>query len=184
MSRNPDPKWSLVSSSHRKHDVKNGTRSPAPPPNQPACLAFYPLHLHHLCAQSVKSCPTLCNPIDRSPPGSSVHEMLQTRILEWVAMPSSRGSSRAKDPTYISCIAGRFFTAEPQGRPTPSLSMFKSVFFSLPLWNKNIPLGSYQKHQHKVVVRSIDAGAKFSGFKSQLESESHSVMSDSSRPWS
>ena len=58
------------------------------------------------------------------------------------------------------------------------------VFFFPSLSNKNIPLGSYQKHQHKVVVRSIDAGAKFSGFKSQLESESHSVMSDSSRPWS
>ena len=43
-----------------------------------------------ICA---KSCLTLCNPLDRSPPGSSVHGIFQTRILEWVAMPSSRGSS-------------------------------------------------------------------------------------------
>ena len=42
-------------------------------------------------------CPTLCNPMDCSPPGSSVHGILQTRILEWVAMPSSRGSSQPKD---------------------------------------------------------------------------------------
>ena len=41
--------------------------------------------------------PTLCNPMDCSPPGSSVHGILQTRILEWVAMPSSRGSSQPKD---------------------------------------------------------------------------------------
>ena len=49
-----------------------------------------------------KSCPTLCNPMDCSPPGSSVHEIFQVRILEWVAMPSSRGSSRPRDRTCIS----------------------------------------------------------------------------------
>ena len=175
MSRNPDPKWSLVSSSHRKHDEKNGTRSPAPPPTQPACLAFHPLHIHHLRAQSLQSCPTLCDPMDCSPPGSSVHGILQVRILEWVAMPSSRGSSQPRDRTYISyisCIAGRFFTAEPPGKPTASLFMWKkrkeSGFF-FPLWNKNIPLGSYQKHQHKVLVRSTDAGAKFSGLNPSLK---------------
>ena len=44
------------------------------------------------CAQSLQSCPTLCNSMDCSPPGSSVHEILQARILEGVAIPSSRGS--------------------------------------------------------------------------------------------
>ena len=44
-------------------------------------------------AQVLQSCPTLCGPVDCSPPGSSVHRILQGRILEWVAMPSSRGSS-------------------------------------------------------------------------------------------
>ena len=51
--------------------------------------------------------------MDYSPPGSSVHGILQTRILEWVAMLSSRGSSQSRDRTqvsYISCIAGGFFT--------------------------------------------------------------------------
>ena len=46
-----------------------------------------------LCAQSIQSYPTLCDPMDCSPPDSSVHGILQARILEWVAMPSSRGSS-------------------------------------------------------------------------------------------
>ena len=43
-----------------------------------------------VCAQSLQLCSTLCDPTDRSPPGSSVHGILQARILEWVAMPSSR----------------------------------------------------------------------------------------------
>ena len=46
----------------------------------------------HACSIT-KSCPALCDPMDCSPPGSSVHEILQARILEWVVMPSSRGSS-------------------------------------------------------------------------------------------
>ena len=48
--------------------------------------------------------------MDCSPPGSSVHGILQARILEWVAMPSSRGSSRPRDWTQVSCIARGFFT--------------------------------------------------------------------------
>ena len=58
-----------------------------------------------------------CDPRDCSPPGSSRHETLQARVLEWGAMPSSRGSSRPKDQTHISCTAGGFFTAELPGKP-------------------------------------------------------------------
>ena len=55
-------------------------------------------------------CLTLCDPIDCSPSGSSVHEILQSRILEWVALSSSRGSSWPRDRTWVSYIVGRFFT--------------------------------------------------------------------------
>ena len=48
-------------------------------------------------------------PLDCSPPGSSVHGILQARILEWVAIPFFRGSSRPRDQTQVSCIAGGFF---------------------------------------------------------------------------
>ena len=51
-----------------------------------------------------QSCPTLCDLMDCSPPSSSVHGILQARILEWVAMPCSRGSSQPKDQTHISYI--------------------------------------------------------------------------------
>ena len=56
-------------------------------------------------------CPTLCNPMDCSLPGPSVHGILQARILEWVAISFSRGSYRSRDWTRVSCIGGRFFTA-------------------------------------------------------------------------
>ena len=53
---------------------------------------------------------TFCHPMDCSPPGSSVHGILQARILEWAAISFSRGSSWPRDQTRVSCIAGRFFT--------------------------------------------------------------------------
>ena len=53
---------------------------------------------------------TVCNPMDCSPPGASVHGMLQARILQWVAIPFSRGSSQPRDWTEVSCTAGEFFT--------------------------------------------------------------------------
>ena len=55
-------------------------------------------------------CPTLCNPVDCSPPGSSIHGILQSRILEWVVIFFSRGSFWPKDPTQVSWITSRFFT--------------------------------------------------------------------------
>ena len=55
-------------------------------------------------------CLTLCHPMDCSPPGSSVHGILQARILEWVAISFSGGSSQSRDWTWVSSIAGRFFT--------------------------------------------------------------------------
>ena len=56
-------------------------------------------------------CPTLCDPMDYR-----VHEILQARILEWVAYPFSRGSSQPRDWIQVSCMAGRFFPGELQGK--------------------------------------------------------------------
>ena len=59
---------------------------------------------------AAQSCPVLCKSMDCSLPGFSVCEILQARILEWVASPFSRGSSQPRVQTQVSCIAGRFFT--------------------------------------------------------------------------
>ena len=88
------------------------------------CWRFHPsglgyTHIYTL-VKSLQSCLTLCGPRDRSPPGSSVHGILQARILEWVAMPPSRRSSQPRDLTCVSCgscIAGGFLPLTHQESP-------------------------------------------------------------------
>ena len=83
--------------------------------SSPAALFPFCSWDSHLCvhAKWLHSCPTLCDSIDCSLPGASVHGILQARILEWVAMPSSRGSSSPRDWTcisYVSWDGSEFFT--------------------------------------------------------------------------
>ena len=74
------------------------------------------------CCSVAKSCPILCDPRYCSPPGSSVHSVFQARILEWVVISFSRGSSWTRDQTCVSCIEGGFFTVWAQMVKNP-LSM-------------------------------------------------------------
>ena len=64
-----------------------------------------------------KLCPALCDPMDCRPSGSSVHWNLQARILDWVAIYFSNESSRPRDQTCVSCLAGRLFITESPGKP-------------------------------------------------------------------
>ena len=84
------------------------------------------IYIHtRVCACSVASV------VSDSLPCSSVHGILQARILEWVSMHSSRGSSKPRDQTWVSCITGRFLTTEPRGRPTYTYIYFFFLrFFS------------------------------------------------------
>ena len=61
-------------------------------------------------SEVTQSCLTLCDPMDSSLPGSTVHGIFQARILEWAAISFSRGSSQPRDQTWVSCIADRHFT--------------------------------------------------------------------------
>ena len=87
---------------------------------------------------------TLCIPMDCSPPGSSVCGILQARILEWVAISSSRGSSQPRDQIWVSCTAGRFFLSEPPGKSTLDLKV-ASFRFQEPLQGSS-PLGLGPSH--------------------------------------
>ena len=75
---------------------------------------------------------TLSDPMDCSPPGSSAHGILQTRILEWVSMPSSRGSPQPRDKTQVSCFVRGFFTIsatrEAMNTGLGSLSRLQGIF--------------------------------------------------------
>ena len=73
-------------------------------PDLKQCLQFLYCHL------VAKPCPIFRDPVDCSLTGSSVCGISQARMLEWVAMPSFRGSSQLRDQTQVSCIAGRFLT--------------------------------------------------------------------------
>ena len=91
----------------------------------------------YMCAKSVQSCLTLCDPMEYSPPGSSVHGILQARVLEWVAMPSSRGSSQPRGWTQVSCI-GRsgFFTASTTWEAVLAAKKRKMKKQREPAWEK------------------------------------------------
>ena len=71
------------------------------------CATLHSLHPVYLVTQL---CRILCDPTGNSPAGSSVRGILQARILEWVAIPFSRGSSQPRDLSRVSCIAGGFFS--------------------------------------------------------------------------
>ena len=90
-------------------------------------------HLSGVTVLSLQSCPTLCDPVDCSSPGSSIHGILQARIPEWVPIPSSRGTSRPRDRTcvsFASCTGGRvLYHWTPGG--APRLLGFTSPSFSL-----------------------------------------------------
>ena len=99
-----------------------------------------------MCAQPLQSCRSLWDPMGCSPLGSSVHGTLQARILEWVTMPSSRGSSRDRDQPCVSCvsrIAGGFFSTEP---PVHFSSVAQSCLTLCDPMNHSTP-GLFVHHQ-------------------------------------
>ena len=123
---------------------------------------WYMLYYWHWCCWSclkvkvlvAQSCPALCNPMGCSPPGSSVPRILQAGILEWVAIPFSRGSSWPRDQTQVSHITGRFFTVWATWEDLIGTSvmekiwrLFKKLYLEMP-YELVIPLQSYIWKNH------------------------------------
>ena len=97
-------------------------------------LYMFSLYIFICCAQLIQSCLTICNPMDCSRPGSSVQGILQTKILEWVAMPSSRGSSQPEmEPESLKspALAGGSLPAVPPRKPY--LSIYPCYLLLVPL---------------------------------------------------
>ena len=84
-----------------------------------------------MCVLVPQSCLTLCNPMDCSPPGYSVHGILQAGILEWVAIPFSRRSSWPRGWTLVFQIAGKFFTIWATSGPGASHTNFENSSLSV-----------------------------------------------------
>ena len=104
------------------------------------------------CESISQSCLTLCDPTDRNLLGCSVHRILQARILEWVAIPFSRGSSRHRDQTRVSCgscIACRYFTNGPPGKPP------LHIRYVLSGWGLRVYTSRWKILGHRVCTFSI-----------------------------
>ena len=87
-----------------------------------------------LSAKSLQVCLTLCDPTDCRPPGSSVQEILQARILEWVAISFSRGSSQPRNQTQVSSIAVRLYQLSYKESPHVSILLFKISHLSASMY--------------------------------------------------
>ena len=85
-------------------------------------------------SEVAQSCPTLCDPVDCSLSGSSVHGIFQARVLEWIAISFSRGSSRPRNRTRVSCIAGRRFTVWATREAPYSIEIQVFFFTCYTLW--------------------------------------------------
>ena len=98
--------------------LKKDKKTLSPLPTFPLIIKLQPSKFSRHCITHLKvlvaqPCPTLCNPMDDSLPGSSVHRILQARIQEWVAIPFSRGSSQPTDWTRVSCTGRRILCCKP-----------------------------------------------------------------------
>ena len=108
------------------------------------------------CLEVAQSCPALCDPVDCNLPDSSIHGILQARILEWVAISFSRGSSQPRDWTRVSRLAGRCFnlwaTRETLQCTLGCMDLFE-LYFSLNIclevwmWNQMTQMKLYTKQK-------------------------------------
>ena len=100
-------------------------------------------------SEVAQSCPTLCDPMDCSPPGSSVRGILQARILEWVAISFSRGSSRPRDWAQVSCIAGRRFNLW----ATREAEHQRTVAFELWCWRRLLRVPCTARRSNQSILK-------------------------------
>ena len=91
-----------------------------------------------VCVWVTKACLTLCDPMNCSPLTSSVHGILQARMLKWVAVPCSGGPSQPRDRTQVSCTAGRFLTFWATGKPPNSVMPSKLLLIYFPWFLKSV----------------------------------------------
>ena len=109
-----------------------------------------------VCVLVAQLCPTLCDPMDYSPPGSSVQGLLQARILEWVAVPSSRGSSRPRDQTRSPGLQAGSLLSEPPGKPI-------YVYICIYICRSLLPCGLFSSHGKRGLLSHCGARASHCG---------------------
>ena len=117
-------------------------------------------------------CLTLCDPMDCSPPGSSIHGIFYARVLEWVSISFSRGSSQAKDQTWVSHIAGRRFTFWATKESQPDIQ-FSSVQSLSRVWLFATPC--ITAHQASLSITNSRSSLRLTSIESVMPS-SHLIL--------
>ena len=112
-----------------------------------------------------QSSPTLCNSLDYIPPGSFVCGILQARILEWISIPFSRGSSWPRGQTKVSCIAGRFLTVWAMHLSLPHRISYNLYFSTTELSHQESPNHEvlFQGIFYRLTLPSLDIFTSYSG---------------------
>ena len=144
-----------------------------------------------LCVCSVaQSYPTLSNPMDCSPPGSSVHGIFLARMLEWVAISSSRGSSQPRDPAHVSCVSCMFAVGQTKASHLQNRTISKdlegSIILALSQFAKIYSQQSYWNISVTTWVKSFGhLGVSFSYLYTLVITQSPSVLGPKTQPiWS
>ena len=138
------------------------------------------LKMHRCCCLVAKSCPILCHPMDCSLPDSSVHGILQARILEWVAIPFSRRSSWPRIEPKSPALAGGFFTTEPPGKPHVGLGSIlmtynNSIASANILFLSKVTIKRVSEVRGSTYLRGGNNSAHKSGFRSVESIQSQSL---------
>ena len=115
--------------------------------------------------------------MDCSPPGTCVHGISQARILEWVAIPFSRGSSRPRDQTQVSCIAGRFFTIWATRKAQNEIHPSKCQGEISKLWSQS------QRELDNTMINRHSSHCWPQGFCQHLKALGESLWSPGGRGW-
>ena len=125
------------------------------------------------CMRALSEWPTVCSPMDCSPPGSSIHRILQARILEWVAIRFSRGSSRPRDRTQVSHIVSRHFTiwaTSCQGikRIYKKAECWRIDAFELWCWRRLLRVTWTARRSNQSILREINPEYSMEGLMLKL----------------
>ena len=126
----------------------------------PPALSLSRMYMFNFREREVaQSCPTLCDPMGCSLPGSSVRGIIQARVLEWVAVSFSRRSSQSRDRTWVSRVAGRRFTI---WATKYCQTLFRSV-----CTNSDLPLGMHESSMCSMVLilPDMESGSQLSWYQ-------------------
>ena len=156
---------------HPQDGTKSYPEAKLPPSFFPWSLSQGNLNTPCVRTKLLQSCPTLCDPLDCSPPGSSVHGILQARTPEWVAISSPKGSFPPRDQTRISSVSftGRWVVYRHLGNP---ISTFNVLVSSLRLPTLNLPSSQFTQH---IFTRSLLCVTSI-GFQNQVTGYSETVQ--------